>query len=230
MRLDIRKHIVRLLTTAIAAVLGSGVILGLVQANVQKWAEANGYDQYLVRWWEPVVSDLASIAEMEWFSYLAWFFIGGAVVLWVDYGLRQWAKRMGIALLLIAAAIAMLGLWLLSTGSDKSGEHRVANGAQRPTMLSGRPVSGREVVERLEQLENEHASTKQELAATKQELAATKQQLAEARQPKAPQTRSATAEVGASKPEPKRYTAYEKEQRLRAIDEIYNRNAASASP
>jgi len=37
-------------------------------------------------------------------------------------------------------------------------------------MLSGRPVGGREVVERLERLEKEHAATVSELTATKQQL------------------------------------------------------------
>lgn len=45
----------------------------------------------------------------------------------------------------------------------------------RDSMLSGRPVSGREVVQRLEQLESELDGTKKELADTKQKLAAAKQ-------------------------------------------------------
>ncbi len=100
----------------------------------------------------------------------------------------------------------------------------------RASMLTGRTVSGLEVVQRLEQLETE-------LASTKQELTDTQQRLADAQTPKSPTTRlgglTATqipAAVSPSPPSAARYTPYEKEQRLRAVDEIYTVIATQLQP
>jgi hypothetical protein len=57
------------------------------------------------------------------------------------------------------------------------------------------------------------------ITALQSEIATLKTQLTEARQPRSPTTRLAQQQA---QPQPKQYTAYEKEQRLRAIDEIYD--------
>lgn len=62
------------------------------------------------------------------------------------------------------------------------------------------------------------------------EIDGLKKELAERSQPKASTTRLGKIEVEANKPESKRYTAYEKEQRLRAVDEIYNAIATQLQP
>lgn len=93
----------------------------------------------------------------------------------------------------------------------------------KDSILSGRPVSGLEVVRRLEQVENE-------LDTTKNALAEANKRLTDAGQPRSPTTKLATIDAAPPKPEHKRYTAYEKEQRLRAVDEIYNVIATQLQP
>jgi hypothetical protein len=60
-----------------------------------------------------------------------------------------------------------------------------------------------------------------QVAALQTEVANLRDGLAKALQPKTPATRLGQVQAQ-PKPEIKRYTAYEKEQRLRAVDEIYN--------
>jgi hypothetical protein len=110
---DIRATIRLVMTTAAITVFVGGVCEGLVQSNVQKWAEANGYDQYLVRYAGPTMDRLAEITQSEWFFGATWFFIGGALLLWVDYALRQRTRKMAIALLVLAIAIGGIATWIL---------------------------------------------------------------------------------------------------------------------
>ena len=95
---DIRAAIRLVITTAAITIFVGGVGEGLVQSNVQKWAEANGYDQYLVRYAGPVMDRFAEITQSSWFFAATWFLIGGALLLWVDYALRQRTRKMAVAL------------------------------------------------------------------------------------------------------------------------------------
>lgn len=86
------RSVARLALTGLAAVLGSGIILGVVQANVQEWAKATGQDQYLVRYVGPIIDSLAGMTQSPIFLAIAWGIIGGASALWLDYALRRRAK------------------------------------------------------------------------------------------------------------------------------------------
>ena len=57
-----------------------------------------------------------------------------------------------------------------------------------------------------------------------------KKGLADSKQPGKPATRLGRMEADPPKPEPKKYTAYEREQRLRAVDEIYSVLATQLQP
>jgi hypothetical protein len=99
--------------TGLAAVLGSGFILGLVQANVQEWAKANAQDQYLVRYAGLVVDRLAELTQSSAFFAIAWAVIGAAAILWIDYAVRRRTKKMAIALYVLALALIGLATWIL---------------------------------------------------------------------------------------------------------------------
>lgn len=89
----LHRRTMRLIVTGIAALLGSGIIISLVQSNVQEWAKANNQDQYLVKYAGPIMDSLAQVTQSTTFLAAAWAIIGGAVVLWVDYALRGRAAK-----------------------------------------------------------------------------------------------------------------------------------------
>ncbi len=62
-----QRKALRYAVTCLAAVLGSGVILALVQANVQEWAKANSQDQYLVKYAGPIVDRLIELTQSSAF-------------------------------------------------------------------------------------------------------------------------------------------------------------------
>lgn len=92
MKLDFRRHFTRLALTALAAVLGSGVILGLVQANVQEWAKASGNDQYLVKYTGPAMDRLAAFTSSGPFVFITAMIVGGALFLWADSFVKRWSE------------------------------------------------------------------------------------------------------------------------------------------
>lgn len=107
------RRVARLAMTGLAALLGSGIVLGLVQANVQEWAKAQGQDQYLVRYAGPIMTRLAEITQSSTFLAVAWAVIGGSLVLWIDYALRRRTKKMAIAIYVFAFALACLATWIV---------------------------------------------------------------------------------------------------------------------
>lgn len=86
------RSVFRLLITALAIVLGSGVLSPLVQANWQAWAQKTGNDQYLIRYADSAMTSLVELAQTSWFVFITGFFIGGAVCLWLDFWLRRSAS------------------------------------------------------------------------------------------------------------------------------------------
>src|SRR6266478_412663 len=92
MKLDLRKHLPRLALTALAALLGSGVVLGIVQANVQEWAKSSGNDQYLVNYAGPAMTRLAETTSSMPFIFITTMILGGAIFLWADSFARRWLE------------------------------------------------------------------------------------------------------------------------------------------
>ena len=107
------RRLVRLAMTGLAGLLGSGVILGVVQSNVQEWAKANKQDQYLVKYAGPILEGLAQITQSPTFLAIAWAGIGGAAILWIDYAIRRRTKMTAIVLYFLAACLVGLATWIL---------------------------------------------------------------------------------------------------------------------
>src|SRR5262245_19170933 len=83
-----RRKVARWLSASVAGIFFVAVIIGggpggLVQINVQKWAEQRGYDLFLVRWWDAAVSGISAIMASPWFWWLFGFFSGTTAVLWL---------------------------------------------------------------------------------------------------------------------------------------------------
>jgi hypothetical protein len=95
------EKIRRAVLTVSAFILGSCLLGGWLQANVQEWAKANGQDQYLVKYVGPTMARLAEITQTPLFIAIAWSVIGGSLIMWVDYALRRRTKKMGITLLIV---------------------------------------------------------------------------------------------------------------------------------
>lgn len=87
----------RQIVTLLAVVLGAGTLSPLVQANWQAWAQKTGHDQYFIRYADMAMSSVANLAQSPWFIFIAGFFIGGAVCLWLDYLLRQRPTNTAVA-------------------------------------------------------------------------------------------------------------------------------------
>jgi len=129
------RQVLRYVMTGLAAVLGSGVILGLVQANVQEWAKANSQDQYIVKYARPIVDRLAELTQSSAFFAIAWAVIGGAAILWIDYTIRRRTKKMALALYIIALTLAGLATWILfqpakQTESTQSSQSNISDAAK----------------------------------------------------------------------------------------------------
>jgi hypothetical protein len=159
MKIDLRKHLPRLVLTALAAVLGSGVVLGIVQANVQEWAKASGNDQYLVKYSGPTMVRLAEITSSGPFVFFTAMLIGGALSLWADTFVRRWlewrASNTGkisfrtvdrklasmTTLFIFITATVICGAWVLYEqryGSSKQTDHvpQIANDQKPKAPLS----------------------------------------------------------------------------------------------
>lgn len=135
----------------------------------------------------------------------------------------------GIAIIIIGAAVVGYGAYrqhaisknlraemdTISTILAEAQKSKTPAAVSRETMLSGRPVSGREVVQRLEQLESELDGTKKELAKANLKLEQTPTDL------NATHPQSGPVSAKPTTPMKRMLTAYDVEQRQKAIDEIY---------
>jgi len=122
----------------------------------------------------------------------------------------------GLVVALIGMAIIGYGIWkkpsalsamLAASGIDQSDP-------SRPSMLSGRKISGLEVVSRLERLEKEHAATVSALAATKEQLETKKRELAAANS-------TTTVTVNATKIPAPKYNRAQIGHIVEALNELY---------
>ncbi len=83
----------RIIVTILATVLGAGTLSPLIGANWQEWAKTTGNDQYFVKYGALVMGNVSAITQATWFVFLAGFFVGGAVCLWIDKIFRNGAVQ-----------------------------------------------------------------------------------------------------------------------------------------
>jgi hypothetical protein len=153
----------------------------------------------------------------------------------VNTARRALGIRVIVAWILITICTAglIVGIALLAIGSRQ--DTAMAN-VPNESMLSGRRVSGLEVVSRLEKLEKQHAQTVMELAAANEQLQKKQRELNEANAPtsqveaaaekSAQRDAAARAEVASKRP----LSSYEAELKVRAIDNILKILSADMQP
>jgi hypothetical protein len=88
------RFYLRGLLPVVTFLLGTAFIVPIIQANVQEWAKGRGYDQYLTKYWGPVVQSLTDYTQTQWFTFVLALFAGGTAFLWFDWLLRtKFTKR-----------------------------------------------------------------------------------------------------------------------------------------
>lgn len=80
----------RIVLAVLSFVLLGGVVQSLIQANVQEWAKANGYDQLLSIYAGPAMASLAAATQSVTFLMIAVAVLSAALYSWSDYLVRRW--------------------------------------------------------------------------------------------------------------------------------------------
>lgn len=88
------RRVPRGILTILAFVLGTAFLVPIIQINVEEWAKARGYDQFMIKHWNPVMDWLASYTQTLWFTNILGFVVGGTVFLWADWFLRSRQKAL----------------------------------------------------------------------------------------------------------------------------------------
>jgi hypothetical protein len=99
----------RWILTILAGLSGAGFLSPLVQSWLQRWPEPHGY-QLPLTYVTPAISKLADMTQTADFVFVTGFFIGGALLLWVDHALRRRTRDMGLILAGIGLATFAVGL------------------------------------------------------------------------------------------------------------------------
>jgi hypothetical protein len=99
----------RWILTILAGLFGAGFLSPLVQSRLQHWPEPHGY-QLPLTYVTPAISKLADMTQTADFVFVTGFFIGGALLLWVDHALRRRTRDMGLILAGIGLATFAVGL------------------------------------------------------------------------------------------------------------------------
>jgi len=75
----------------------------------QKWVEGDGV-QRLLQQMQPYLTKLADATETTTFLFTTGFLIGGALLVWVDFGVRQRTRKMGLILASVGLATFVIGV------------------------------------------------------------------------------------------------------------------------
>lgn len=65
-------------------------LIPVVNLNVERLAEAKGWDRFLSDHWGAIMSNAAQLATQPWFVVLLGFLAGGTAFMWGDYILRHY--------------------------------------------------------------------------------------------------------------------------------------------
>ena len=99
----------RWILTILAGLFGAGFLSPLVQSWLQRWPEPHSHPLPLT-YLTPAISKLADMSQTADFVFVTGFFIGGALLLWVDHALRRRTRDMGLILAGIGLATFAVGL------------------------------------------------------------------------------------------------------------------------
>jgi hypothetical protein len=100
----------RLALAAFALCVGTASVVPLVHSHLRQWVEARGHQLAVFERVDPAVARLAEASETTAFLFITGFLIGGALLVWVDYGLRQRTRKMGLILASVGLAVFVVGI------------------------------------------------------------------------------------------------------------------------
>jgi hypothetical protein len=100
----------RQVLAAFALCFGTALVVPLVHSYLRLWAETRGYDVAVFEQVDPAVARLAAASETTTFLFVTGFLIGGALLVWLDYGLRQRTQKMGLILASVGLAVFVVGI------------------------------------------------------------------------------------------------------------------------
>lgn len=144
------RRIPRVVTSVLAGLLLAAYVAPLVHFGLQGWFEAQGLTVSAFRYTEPAMSKLAEVTQTTTFVFTGGFFIGGALLLWIEYALRRRTQDMGLILVGIGLGTFVVGIGIYlfpatsafqsATGSPSSPTQQPRS--DEPLVWSRTPILG----------------------------------------------------------------------------------------
>jgi hypothetical protein len=133
----------------VAGLLAAAYLAPLVHFSLQGWLEAEGPTYSAFRYTEPVMSSLAEFTQTASFIFTAGFFIGAALLLWIDYALRRRTQEMGLILVSIGLGTFVVGIGIYLFPATSAFQSAIGTrsaptqpGADEPLVWSRTPILG----------------------------------------------------------------------------------------
>jgi hypothetical protein len=128
------RRIPRGVTSILAGLLAAAYVAPLVHFSLQGWLEAQGLTLTAFRYTEPAMSELSEITQTAAFVFTAGFFIGAALLLWIEYALRRRTQEMGLILVGIGLGtfVVGIGIYLFPTTSAFQSATGLPSSGQQP--------------------------------------------------------------------------------------------------
>jgi hypothetical protein len=141
------RRIPRGATSILAGLLAAAYLTPLVYSSLQGWLD-QGSSFSAFRYTEPAMSGLAEITQTTAFVFTAGFFIGAALLLWIDYALRRRTQEMGLILVGIGLGTFIIGVGIylfpataaLQSANDSRSTQQP--GPDEPLVWSRTPILG----------------------------------------------------------------------------------------
>jgi hypothetical protein len=100
----------RSLVAFFAALFAAGFLIPILRAHLEQWAQTHGRDLSVLEPAVPTLDRLADITQTTAFMFITGFFVGGALLIWIDYALRRRRQKMGLILASIGLATFVIGV------------------------------------------------------------------------------------------------------------------------
>lgn len=104
------RRIPRGVTSILAGLLAAAYVAPLLHFSLQGWLEAKGVTLSALWYTEPAMQKLAEITQTAPYVFTAGFFIGAALLLWIEYALRRRTREMGLILVGIGLGTFVVGI------------------------------------------------------------------------------------------------------------------------
>jgi hypothetical protein len=100
----------RSVLAAFALLFAAALLIPFGYAHLRPWAEARDFHLTALQNVEPAIDTLGTFTATTTFMFLTGFLIGGALLVWVDFGLRQRTRKMGLILASVGLLTFVIGV------------------------------------------------------------------------------------------------------------------------